>query len=216
MLKLSIKIQESNAEISNLIMEGIADVLNRTLFACTNPIETAIRGIFSSAINSSDVWNSLKGGKLQAEFGLPDDVSDRLSDILDIWLNSIQVDYNRVSGKNVLKGGIVLNMLETDWEDVLSSSSAYIITRLGDSLPWLEWLLKFGDKIIVKDYNVLMKPSNRSRSGMAVMTKMKYGRWRVPPEFSGTTNNNFVTKILDNIDNEVVRIIEQELTNRLS
>jgi hypothetical protein len=167
------------------------------------------------AITGSDEWQSLKGGKLRAEFGLPDDVDSRLSQILDIWIDSIIVDYKPVTGTTVLRGGITLYMLKTDWIDVISSEAASILTRAGQILPWLEWLLMMGDKIIIRNYDVVMKGGPNSRSGMALMVQKKSGRWRVPPEYAGTTNSNFVTKLLDAMTDPISTIVETEIENRL-
>jgi len=105
--------------------------------------------------------------------------------------------------------------LETDWQKVISMSDAYVETRGGWGMWWLEWLLTYGDRFIVKEYRVKMINSSRSRSGLALMVKDTTSRWRVPPEFSGTTNNNFITKLLDTMPDDIDNIIEEELTKRL-
>jgi len=214
-MQLSLKLVESTSQIADLIMGEIGAVLNGVLSSSAKSIEGSIRALFVAAITGCDEWQSLKSGQLRAEFGLPDDVDSRLSAILDIWVDQIIVDYKPVTGKTVLKGGIILNMLKTDWLDVISSDAANIITRVGQVLPWLEWLLIFGDKIVVREFEVVMKGGPTSRSGMALMVKKSTGRWRVPPEFAGTTNNNFVTKLLDKIADQISDMIEIEIEKRL-
>jgi hypothetical protein len=82
-------------------------------------------------------------------------------------------------------------------------------------LPWLEWLLLYGGKIIVRDYRVKMGSNNRSRTGMAVMVESSGSNWRVPTEFAGTSNNNWVTRAINKIDNKILDILETELEKSL-
>jgi len=214
-MELQLKLVETPSQIATLIMNEIKAVLNGILSSSAKSIEVEIRTLFMDAITGSDTWQSLKDGKLRAEFGLPDDVDTRLSNILDIWLDSIIVDYKPVTGTTTLHGGISLYMLQSDWNDVISSESAIILTKVGQILPWLEWLLIYGDKIIIRDYEIVMKQTNKSRSGMALMVKRASGRWRMPPEYAGSTNSNFVTKLLDGISDNIQTIIETELEKRL-
>jgi len=48
------------------------------------------------------------------------------------------------------------------------------------------------------------------------MIKSKVG-WRVPPQFSGTKEDNFLTKALNNdtVGNSVIKIIQQEVSQRI-
>jgi hypothetical protein len=215
-IKVKFKIQETNSEIQRLILEELKKVFEEVFRKSINSIETQTRNLFYNAIESDTTWQSLKSGKLKAHFGLPDDAAKRLEEIVQIWLKEITIDPNPVVVKSsTVRGGFKLNMLENDWINVISAQDASIITAVGQVLPWLEWLLIEGDKIIIRDFEVVMKPAPQSRSGMAIMIKKKSGRWRVPPEFAGTTNNNFVTKLLENLDSDIEQIIETEIVNRL-
>jgi hypothetical protein len=49
-----------------------------------------------------------------------------------------------------------------------------------------------GDITIIRDYQVEIKPG-AGRSGNSIM--VSGGSWRVPPEFSGTLQNNWLTRI---------------------
>jgi hypothetical protein len=214
-IKLSLKLANSESQIANMIMQNIGFELNEVLRKSAIGIRDKLRLYFQTLIENDNTWQSLKSGTLKAHFGLPD-AEERLSTILSIWLNSIMVDYTPIRVVSTkLKGGLSINMLETDWEDVISADVSSIVTNSGEVLPWLEWLLKFGDKIIVRDYEIKIGPSVRSRSGMAIMVKKAKGKWRVPPEYSGTTNNNFVTKLLDNIDKDTQTIVENEIESQL-
>ena len=214
-LSLKFKLVDNQSDISRKILDAIKAEINSVLLSVVFALQQQIRKLLEERITNSDTWKSLENGQLRAEFGLPDDIQTRLQEILDIWLRQIDVDYKMITGTSTLRGGISIGMLETDWNQVLSSSAASIVTKHGMVLPWLEWLLTYGDKAIIQDYTVLMKASPQSRSGMAIMAKQVSGQWRVPPQFSGTSDNNFITEILENMSKEIETMIEKEFTSRL-
>ena len=214
-LSLKLKLVESQSDISKKILDAIKAEINKIMISVVLVLQQNIKKSLEDKIKNSRTWQSLEEGKLRAEFGLPDDIATRLGEILEIWLRQIDVDYKTVTGTTTLKGGITVGLLETDWNQVLSSDAAIIVTKYGTVLPWLEWLLIYGDKTIIQDYVVIMKPTPQSRSGMAIMAQQVGGQWRVPPEFSGTPDNNFITEILEGMGPEIELMIEKEFTNRL-
>lgn len=214
-LSLKLKLVESQSDISKKILDAIKAEINKIMISVVLVLQQNIKKSLEDKIKNSRTWQSLEEGKLRAEFGLPDDIATRLGEILEIWLRQIDVDYKTVTGTTTLKGGITVGLLETDWNQVLSSDAAIIVTKYGTVLPWLEWLLTYGDKTIIQDYVVIMKPTPQSRSGMAIMAQQVGGQWRVPPEFSGTPDNNFITEILEGMGPEIELMIEKEFTNRL-
>lgn len=211
-IKVSLTLADSESDIAKEIVAALKDELNSYLLQAAKNATTRVRQLFKTHIESSLTWASLKNGTLKAEFGLGNDGPEKLDFILDVWINSIFIDYKPVTGSTSFRGGLSLQMVQTDWGDVLSTDAAIITTANGQVLPWLEWLLLNGDKTIIKDYEVVMKSSSRSRSGMALMTKKQSAKWRVPPEFSGTINKNFVTEALDAMENDIVTILNEELS----
>lgn len=213
---MKIRVQESEAEIAREILNCLKSELDKALRDTALALRPIARAILGNRIAVDETWQSLHGGKLQAEFGLDSTALSGLQDILDTWLKNINVDYKPITiTGSTLKGGFILDMIKEDWSDVLSSSAAVVVTKTGQVLPWLEWLLINGSKIIVRDFELVMKSSSRSRSGMALMVKKSSGRWRVPPEYAGTTNNNFMTKILEDIEDLLIQEMENEITKRL-
>jgi hypothetical protein len=41
------------------------------------------------------------------------------------------------------------------------------------------------------------------------------GKWRVPPEYAGTTNNNFVTKALAQIEEPLEKLVLREIKRQV-
>jgi hypothetical protein len=212
-----VKLQETPREIQRLIIQGITDTLNDVMRNSCNAIQSKARTYFTGKLLNNPVWQSLDGGKLQAEFGIPkEQVGTNLQEILEEWCKQIVLDYKparKVGPK--WTGGIKVGMIETDWQKIITCPGAVVITKSGWGMRWLEWLLTYGDRYIVEEYKVVMINSPRSRSGMALMRKDTSRRWRVPPEFSGTTNNNFMTKLLETMSNDIDRLVEDEITKRL-
>ena len=75
---------------------------------------------------------------------------------------------------------------------MLGLQSGHVIYEGGD-LHWLSWLLTLGDSTIVVGY-YYDPETGVGRSGLGTMSEG--GFFRVPPEFSGTRANNFVTRAL--------------------
>ena len=47
---------------------------------------------------------------------------------------------------------------------------------------------------------------------MGIMISKARGFWQVPPEFSGTSVDNFATRALENIEVTIDQIVEQVIT----
>ena len=104
---------------------------------------------------------------------------------------------------NSLNGGLIINIQPTTFQNLLALGEVHVNYANGD-LHWLDWLLTRGDEIIVADY--YYNPATgigRSRLG-----NMKQGGFfRVPPQYSGTTTDNFVTRAL-NGNNQINQITD--------
>ena len=81
-------------------------------------------------------------------------------------------------------------------------------------MPWLEWLLLKGNQIIVRNYEVKIGSNSRSRSGDAIMISSSEN-WRVPPEFIGTNTNNWTTRALSKIEDELNSLIKSKFESYL-
>ena len=184
--------------------------LGKNLRKIESELQLAVRG---ALLLQPEVQSLLNRGKLQAEFGIRDS-RDAITEIIDFWVSNIVVRKTpvRVANGKLLKSNIIVNMIRADYHDVTSIPAANIYTDKGAVLPWLSWLLTFGDKYIVRDYEIKYAVGNFrfpfSRSGGAIMVPAPKKAWRVPPEFSGTQNNNFVTRAIDSIDSRLEDILQ--------
>ena len=70
-------------------------------------------------------------------------------------------------------------------------------------------MLVEGDRTIIRDYHI--QYGQKGRAGPAIM--IKKGRWKVPSEFAGNPNNNFVTRAINQIDSTLQKEIAGIITN---
>lgn len=210
-IKGSLKLVETTSEINKRLLSTLLPQVDSYFKGVFDKVSSEIQNIVINNIKIAPEYDSLLSGRLKAEFGLPDSDS-RVASILDFWKN-IEVNYKAVKIKNnsSLSANFSINMIKSDYSDVISLSASTFITEKGSELNWLEWLLLFGNKTIIKDYEIKLGPNPRSRTGLAVMQGVISGKWSVPAEFAGTMNNNWITRAIDNADGEINKLLLDSL-----
>lgn len=210
-IKGSLKLIETKTQINQEILRALLPQVDSYFKSVFNKVSTQIQELIISSIKNAPEYNELISGRLKAEFGLPDSDS-RVFSILEFWKN-IQVQYRPVKIKNNtnLSASFSINMIKSDYSDVISLSAATFTTEKGSELNWLEWLLLFGNKTIIKDYEIQLGANPRSRTGLAVMKGVISGKWSVPAEFSGTINNNWITRSIDSADGKINKLLQDSL-----
>jgi hypothetical protein len=180
-------------------------------------------------LKDSEEWDSLMNGVLREEFGIANP-RQALDDILQAILAAVEVKSTPPRG-NIL-GGIQVSLLSDSFQEVLSSHGASYtsVNKKGieKAIPWLKWLLMEGNKIILTDYEINTQRASRkgSRTGRAIMvrpgsetlSKRKASRpsrpatgWGVPRQFVGTPSNNWLTRTLEPVLEDIESVIEAAL-----
>jgi hypothetical protein len=210
-MKLSVKLLDSASSIQKNILEALLPQVQSFMVNAANKMKQVIPPIVIQAIQDSPEYNALLGGSLRYELGIPD-AENKLVGLIDIWSSNIDVNYKPPSiSSSGIKSSITIGMIKIDFSDVLYSEYAQNIDMFrGYSLPWLEWLLLDGTRILVKDYEVSFGNYSNSRTGQAIM-KSSNQSWNIPSEYAGTINNNWITRALDNIGPSVQKAIEGAL-----
>ena len=212
MVRFNLKILEDNQTIANRITKALRDELIPLLSSAFTKSQSEISALVQSSILFSDTYQSLANGQLRAEFGVRDS-QDSLDEILSFWSKVYaKFDKPRVSNGKIV-GGFKIEMIQRDFRDVIGLPSASFTTAKGDRLDWLEWLLLFGKKTIIKDYNVVFGNFRTSRTGEAIMRPTVQGKWSVPNEYAGTIKDNWITRIIDSLDDEINNILIKNLRN---
>ena len=208
-----IKLEETESQINKKILEALLPQVDNYLKTIFDKVSVQIKDTIVQSIKNAPEYSALLYGQLKAEFGLPDSES-RVNSIINFWEN-ITVEYkNTKISRSSLNGGFKISMIKRDFTDVLSTNDAVFITEKGDALNWLEWLLLFGNKTIIKEYNVELGPNQRSRTGMAIMKGAISGKWSVPSSYSGTINNNWITRAIDTADASINNILSKALKDK--
>lgn len=208
-MKIKVKLLENTTQVQKLIVRELRKDIFRLLSSAALSIEKQARYLVRAAIVRQPEYVSLLEGSLNYEFGLTN-AESKIDTLLKIWTNSIIVDIKNPVGDRSLKSVITLNMINADFSDVLNVPEAFQQTEKGSSLHWLYWLLINGDKAIVRDYEVVIT-NDKSRTGVAVMRRRNGRSWSVPPEFSGTVKNNWITRALNGLDDTIEQLISDEL-----
>tara|TARA_B100001564_G_scaffold355716_1_gene368526 strand:+ start:1597 stop:2229 length:633 start_codon:yes stop_codon:yes gene_type:complete len=191
-----IEITESNRSIQNKINIALAQEINLILQTKKSSIEDKCKNLATQWILSEPEMLSLQTGipeSLAGQFGLvagtevfaAQDIAKAVGDSVFVQLKKFD---------NKLNGGLYINFQPNSFLNLLGLDSGHTIYPRGD-LHWLEWLLTKGDSIIVVNYSYNPK-SGLGRSQLGNMIESTSGSFRVPPEFSGTVDNNFVTRAL--------------------
>lgn len=209
-MKLSFNLLETNSEIEKKILNAILDIINSKLNLAKNNIINGLQELVRTAITSEPEYQSLVAGQLKYELGI--DNTAKIEQIIDIWISNIDINFTSASiTGSQITGQIMISMIKSDYSDVLSSEAASITDiNTGSVVPWLYWLLLGGGDILVKNYEVLIGPNPRSRTGNAIMISSK-NNWRMPPQYAGTAEDNWVYRAISKLDSQIENLMQIEL-----
>jgi hypothetical protein len=208
-MRLSFKLLDSSKDIQQKILSAILPEITSLMNKATLKLKQNLPDIIRNAIINTPEYESLSIGKLKYEFGIAN-VDSKLSSLLNVWSTNISYQYQApiVTGSRI-KSSFSASMIKADFSDVLYADFAAVVdTVRGYTLPWLEWLLLEGNKTIVKNYEVVFGANKFSRTGFAVMQPSRRS-WRVPPEFSGTSRDNWITRAIDNAEPIIQKLLDE-------
>jgi hypothetical protein len=215
-MKISIKLLDSNAVIGTKILSAIISQLQPAFTQTQQALQQSLPKIVKDVLILEPEYASLLSGQLRSELGIPD-ADSKIDQIFNAWSTNLLVENKPISIKGSgLSGGFSINIIKSDFSDILSLPAAVVVDNTsGSIIPWLQWLLIEGNQILIRDYKLRMGPNSRSRTGNAIMVSSSKDNWRVPPQFAGTINNNWVTRAIDRLDDTVLSYIEKELERHL-
>lgn len=174
----------------------------------TPKIKRNIHERFRAYLENEDFYRSLREGRLQSELGLPQGQSYQMVDeLVDLIIDKLDVIYIDDDDG----GKIIIDISEESIEEIASSVGS-IESENGFDVPWAEWLLLYGSKVIITDHRFKYEPGlGRSEGGIMV----KRGTWEVPGEYAGTAQNNVITRALSNFAEELASEITVEINRKL-
>ena len=208
--RVNFKIVDDIQSVKAKILFELREVVDRAYKKAKPRLEQKSRALILSSLKQSSTIQSLLNHQLQADFGLsPSNARRGVDDILSTVSKNINVDF--VISSSNLVGSIKLNLLPVDVSEFINLPTAsYINTgKRGGEISWLEWLLTKGTEIVIDGYSVHYGDFDHSRSGKAEMRKR--GFFRVDPDHAGTVDDNFITRAIRNLSDEIFLIIRFEL-----
>ncbi len=206
-MRFGLSILESAGRIASEVAKSISKEVSSIFTKAQPKIQRDLRTKLASAIRSQPEYGSLKNGQLRYNFGLSDVANvdilvDRFVESIYVTTQSVKATNNQVSAQ------LVFSILaQNDLDNILSSSEAAQVTEKGETLPWLRWLLLRGNEPIILTHRILMKPTPFSRTGQAIMIPTKSGSWRVPASYIGTIENNWITRALSSIEDDIPNVL---------
>jgi hypothetical protein len=211
MIIATIKVTDTDSIILKNINNLWIQVLQRKFPAIALKCENKLKQLIEIGIKSSSEYQSITTGDLRGQLGLPN-AEEALNNIINSLVNDITVETKISASLSNLRANLIIRAINMDWSQVLSLATSRYTTDKGRLIPWLEWMIFLGDIIIVKDFEVSedIKPGEKSRTGDAVMVKSGSG-WRIPPDYSGTVYDNFITRAVDKIAPDFERYFREEI-----
>lgn len=211
LMNIQIRLKESDKQIDDKILDALYKEVNKMNWKVigTEILELS-RDILGGMLRVQPEYTSLLNGKLRSELGL-EDVSV-VEQIIGTWISGITVTTTRIQRRNgQLIGKIILQGLPKDLHDVAHLGTYK--TEKGSEIKWLDWLMNLGDNIIITTHTIGFHKES-SRTDGAVMVKSERG-WSVPSEYSGTSNNNYVTRAVDAslpmLSTEIEKLVKRKI-----
>ena len=165
-------------------------------------LRNAIKPIIIDSIYDCPEMKSVRSGKLKYDFGIETDPT-----LIIAWsvADSMRLSYS-YSPSYVFNFQITVQPINDN--TLLSLPQSFVKLGDGGEIPWLEWLLKKGSKIIMLDFGVLYKQAGRT--GSAIMVK-NISPFMVDPNYAGTDDDNFISRALSKNINKIQQTAWQTL-----
>ena len=214
---LTLKLIDSVKDVTSKVFKAIASKINRAISSSKPSILSDLKTQVVEWLNDEQVIKGLRGaGSLNAEIGLPAGHAASAADlIVNAVVESMDINFKQFNEK--MAGGMSIGIQPLDFQNVLNIGKATILTEKGQQLNWLEWLLKSGNRIIIRDYSIEYgRYAKRSRSGEgAIMVERKSGGWRMPAQYAGVEENNFITRAFEGKESEISKIISKHIKSKI-
>lgn len=207
MIEIEIDTKEFKRKMLKAIALECRKFLLSTLVAVKPKINEAIK---NAIIKCPEVQSILNRGELFVELGMTNpDI--KINAMIDYFTDNVHIEVDTpIVEKEHIRGGFRLKYISTDYSGVLTIPEAvqYVENIKGEEhiLEWLDWLLLRGDSQIIDDWIVIHKKTPASRTGLGIMARKNGGGWGIPEEFSGTPFDNFITRAVNNMHDELERV----------
>jgi hypothetical protein len=207
--EIFVELVDTNSKIKKDLLKALATEANKVLASNVRRVEKEIKSAVARWISSSDEFNAIETenaiNSLNAQLGLlPGQGALAVEQIKRAVISSIEVELTSKKNKKINDISLKIKVQPEDFQNILGLSSGVVITDAGASLEWLNWLINLGTSTVVFGFSYT--PSVDGRSGGGKMDSG--GTWRVPPQYAGTIDDNFITRALNGNQREIQKILE--------
>ncbi|MDC0297109.1 hypothetical protein OAK92_00905 [Crocinitomicaceae bacterium] len=207
--EIFLELVDSNSKIKKDLLKALATEANKVLASNVRRIEKEIKLAVARWVSSSDEFDAIETenavNSLNAQLGLPAGQGAlAVEQIKQAVISSIEIELTSKKNKKIDSISLTINVQPEDFRNILGLSSGVIVTDAGTGLEWLNWLINLGTSTVVFGFSYT--PSVDGRSGGGKMDSG--GTWRVPPQYAGTIDNNFITRTLNGKQREIQKILQ--------
>ncbi len=195
--------RQSIESLKKSILEETGKELKKKFYILRRTLLPRIEDLIKEAILTSPETESIISGTLRLQLGL-ENAPQVVEEIIEAVKRGIEI---KTSEKN---DEVTINILRSDYSDLLNLSAAsYISESSGIEIPWLDWLLTQGSGPLVTGRFFLRGDFPHSRTGGAIMgiAKKNWRAWNIPVAFSGTAEDNWLTRALEGIEDKIAQIL---------
>jgi hypothetical protein len=209
---IRVVLKDNARVIEGRINKAIASGMNDALLKGRSVITRRLVPMIKQWLSEQPEMMALKSGgvgSLPSQLGLVAGTESRITDvIINSISSSTHVDFKSVTS-NLRQGGLIIKCQIEDFSNLLSIPQGFVEDiNIAGQLHWLKWLLEEGNRAIITGYHYEPNSgSGRSRGGSMGSGSI----WRVPPQYSGTSDDNFITRALANKEKHIQKLLEQVL-----
>lgn len=191
------------------LLDALARKLSDAFARAAGGAAARVGAIAAAAIQASPEYASLLTGELRGQLGAVD-AAAVLRRVCENVAGGVRVTSLGVRRQgDGLSGGVRVALVKGDYSEVLGAEGATFTSEGGFEIPWLRWLTLEGDAVLVADHHFEAGHRGRSRTGLGLMVKP--GSWRVPPQFAGTAEDNWVLRALSGVGPAVAEALVDEI-----
>jgi len=196
---MTVRITNKQAFIRDIIDET-GRIMEKNFISLSNRVLLKIQALVPQWVMESDEISDLRNREdIWAQLGIPNDMLNVvIQDIARLSATTIGAKFvKRRSGTGYAIGRIEIFMFPSAMGRFLSLKSGKYITEKGVEIPWLKSLLLDGTQILVTDFTYVpgdFSDNENNRTGKGMMIESPGSYWRIPSQYSGTLQNNFITR----------------------
>ena len=199
--------QAASIESQKLIKSKLSTIQANTTKAAS--------AIILASLNNSDTVQSLLSGSLRDDFGLfGNSVQITVNNIVKYISQNIKIKIEQYKSGGFIFRITVQLLSSNDLQNIIEVPLGSFPSR-GGMVNWLEWLTTKGSQVVIGDYWMFQHARGRTRSGgtkiMKKITSPNGEPFRVDPKYAGTPDDNFITRAIEDVADEILNIVALEV-----